>query len=106
MFEHAKNGKISIERIVEKMAHNPAILFRVEKRGYLREGYFADLVVVKPEASEIVAKENILYQCQWSQFEGTKFSYSIDKTFVNGSLVYDRGQIIEAGNGKRLSFNY
>jgi dihydroorotase len=106
MFEHAKNGKISIERIVEKMAHNPAILFRVEKRGYLREGYFADLVVVKPEASEIVAKENILYQCQWSPFEGTKFSYSIDKTFVNGSLVYDRGQIIEAGNGKRLSFNY
>jgi dihydroorotase len=106
MFEHAKNGKISIERIVEKMAHNPAILFRVEKRGYLREGYFADLVVVKPEASEIVAKENILYQCQWSPFEGTKFSYSIDKTFVNGSLVYDRGEIIEAGNGKRLSFNY
>lgn len=106
MFEHAKNGKISIERIVEKMAHNPAILFRVEKRGYIREGYFADLVVVKPEASEIVAKENILYQCQWSPFEGTKFSYSIDKTFVNGSLVYDRGEIIEAGNGKRLSFNY
>ena len=106
MFEHAKNGKISIERIVEKMAHNPAILFRVEKRGYIREGYFADLVLVKPEASEIVAKENILYQCQWSPFEGTKFSYSIDKTFVNGSLVYDRGEIIEAGNGKRLSFNY
>ena len=106
MFEHAKNGKISIERIVEKMAHNPAILFRIEKRGYLREGYFADLVVVKPEAGEVVAKENILYQCQWSPFEGTKFSYSIDKTFVNGSLVYDRGQIIEAGIGNRLSFNY
>lgn len=106
MFEHAKNGKISIERIVEKMAHNPAILFRIEKRGYLREGYFADLVVVKPKASEVVAKENLLYQCQWSPFEGTKFSYSIDKTFVNGSLVYDRGQIIEAGVGKRLSFNY
>ena len=106
MFEHAKNGKISIERIVEKMAHNPAILFRIEKRGFLREGYFADLVVVKPEAGEVVAKENILYQCQWSPFEGTKFSYSIDKTFVNGSLVYDRGQIIEAGIGNRLSFNY
>lgn len=106
MFEHAKNGKISIERIVEKMAHNPAILFRIEKRGYLREGYFADLVVVKPEAGEVVAKENILYQCQWSPFEGTKFSYSIDKTFVNGSLVYDRGKIIEAGIGNRLSFNY
>ena len=106
MFEHAKNGKISIERIVEKMAHNPAILFRIEKRGFLREGYFADLIVVKPEAGEVVAKENILYQCQWSPFEGTKFSYSIDKTFVNGSLVYDRGQIIEAGIGNRLSFNY
>ena len=106
MFEHAKNGKITIERIVEKMAHNPAILFRVEKRGYIREGYFADLVVVKPQESETVSRENILYKCQWSPFEGTKFSYTIDKTFVNGALVFDGKSIIEAGIGQRLSFNY
>jgi len=106
MFEHAKNGKITIERIVEKMAHNPAILFRVEKRGYIREGYFADLVVVKPQESETVSRENILYKCQWSPFEGTKFSYTIDKTFVNGALVFDGKSIIEAGIGQRLSFNH
>ncbi len=106
MFEHAKNGRISIERIVEKMAHNPAILFRIEKRGYIREGYFADLVVVEPNSGDIVAKENILYQCGWSPFEGTRFSHRIDKTFVNGKIVYENDQIIEAGNGKRLSFKY
>ena len=106
MFEHAKNGKISIERIVEKMAHNPAILFRIEKRGYIREGYFADLVVVEPRSSETVASENILYQCAWSPFEGTKFSHRIDRTFVNGKIVYENDKVIEAGNGKRLHFKY
>jgi dihydroorotase len=106
MFEHAKNGKISIERIVEKMAHNPAILFRIENRGYIREGYFADLVVVSPSPSETVTTENILYQCGWSPFEGTQFSHRIDQTFVNGKLVYEKGNVLEAGNGQRLSFKY
>lgn len=106
MFEHAENGKISIERIVEKMAHNPAILFRIEKRGYIREGYFADLVVVEPNSGEMVCADNILYQCGWSPFEGTRFSHRIDKTFVNGNIVYEKDQIIESGNGERLSFKY
>tara|TARA_B100001287_G_scaffold189148_2_gene159743 strand:- start:11198 stop:12529 length:1332 start_codon:yes stop_codon:yes gene_type:complete len=106
MLEHAKNGKITIERIVEKMAHNPAILFRIEKRGYIREGYFADLVVVEPNAGETVKKNNIFYQCGWSPFEGIRFSHRIDKTFVNGNIVYEKDQIIEAGNGERLSFKY
>ena len=106
MFEHAKNGKISIERIVEKMAHNPAILFRIENRGYIREGYFADLVVVSPSPSETVTTENILYQCGWSPFEGTQFSHRIDQTFVNGKLVCEKGNVLEAGNGQRLSFKY
>ena len=104
MFEHAKNGKISIERIVEKMAHNPAILFRIEKRGYIREGYFADLVVVEPNSGETVSSDNILYQCGWSPFEGTRFSNRIDRTFVNGKMVYENDRLIEAGHGERLSF--
>ena len=106
MFEHAERGKISIERIVEKMAHNPAILFRIEKRGYIREGYFADLVVVEPRSGETVASDNILYQCGWSPFEGTKFSHRIDRTFVNGEIVYENDKVIEAGIGKRLQFKY
>lgn len=106
MFEHVKNGRISIERVVEKMAHNPAILFRIKDRGFIREGYFADLVVVKPQKSPVVAPENILYKCGWSPFEGTEFSNSIDRTFVNGKLVYENHQLIESGNGNRLEFDY
>lgn len=104
MLEKAKEGKITIERIVEKMAHAPAELFQIEKRGYVREGYFADLVVVNPNASRLVEKSNILYQCGWSPFEGVRFSNSISKTFVNGNLVFDNGHIIEGVNGKRLTF--
>ena len=106
MFEHVKNGRISIERVVEKMAHNPAILFRIKDRGFIREGYFADLVVVKPQKSPVVAPENILYKCGWSPFEGTEFSNSIDRTFVNGKLVYENHLLIESGNGNRLEFDY
>lgn len=104
MLEKAKEGKITVERIVEKMAHAPAELFQIEKRGYVREGYFADLVVVNPNASRLVEKSNILYQCGWSPFEGVRFSNSISKTFVNGNLVFDNGHIIEGVNGKRLTF--
>lgn len=104
MLEKAKEGKISIERVVEKMAHAPAELFQIEKRGYVREGYFADLVVVNPKASRLVEKSSILYQCGWSPFEGVQFSNSIEKTFVNGNLVFDSGKIIENGNGQRLTF--
>jgi dihydroorotase len=105
MLEKVKEGKISIERVVEKMAHAPAILFKIQNRGYIREGYFADLVVVDA-VSQTVTKENLLYKCGWSPFEGTTFSHSILKTFVNGNLVYDNGKIIEGTKGARMTFNY
>ena len=105
LLEASKAGKISIEKLVEKSAHNPAILFEIEKRGFLREGYFADLVLVDPNKSWTVKKDNILYQCGWSPFEGTTFSHSIDTTFVNGKKVYEKGRVIESDSAMRLSFN-
>lgn len=105
MLEKVKEGKISIERVVEKMAHAPAVLFKIQNRGYIREGYFADLVVIDA-VSQTVTKENLLYKCGWSPFEGTTFSHSILKTFVNGNLVYDNGKIIEGTKGARMTFNY
>ena len=105
MLEKSRQGIISIERIVEKMAHAPAILFQIEKRGFIREGYFADLVVVDPKQSITVSKDNLLYKCGWSPFEGTTFSHIVDSTFVNGKCVYTKGRIQESGNGSRLTFN-
>jgi dihydroorotase len=105
MLEKSKEGKISIERVVEKMAHAPAILFKVENRGFIREGYFADLVIVNPNQGITISKENILTKCGWSPFEGQNFSNTIEKTFVNGNLVYSEGKIIENGIGSRLLFN-
>ena len=105
MLEMVEQGKITIERVVEKMAHAPAILFRVENRGYIREGYFADLVVVDPTKSVTVTKENILYKCGWSPFEGVSFSNEIEMTLVNGNVVYSKGEIIEGTIGSRLLFN-
>ena len=105
MLEKSKQGVISLERVVEKMAHAPATLFRVDRRGYIREGYYADLVVVDPNRTHTVSKDNLLYKCGWSPFEGTTFSHSIDSTYVNGRLVYSDGKIIESGNGSRLYFN-
>jgi len=104
MLEKVKEGKISIEKVVEKMAHSPAILFKIEERGYIREGYHADLVIVNPSEGFTVSKENILSKCGWSPFEGNHFNNSIEKTFVNGKLVYSNGQIIENGSGSRLLF--
>ena len=105
LFEHAKKGKISIEKIVEKTAHNPAILFEIEKRGFIREGYYADLVLVNPNKVWTVSKENILYKCGWSPFEGQMFSASVEKTFVNGHLVYNNGEFDESKKGERLLFD-
>ena len=105
LMECSKQGRISIEKIVEKACHNPAILFGVEERGYIREGYFADLVVVDPNSPWTVSKENILAKCGWSPFEGQEYSASVNKTFVNGICVYDNGKVIEGSNGKRLTFN-
>ncbi|WP_209390304.1 dihydroorotase [Chryseobacterium sp. RR2-3-20] len=104
MLENFKQGKISLERIVEKMAHNPAILFRIEKRGFIREGYKADLVLVDLNKNWTVEKENILYKCGWSPLEGMNFSTKVTHTFVNGNLVYDNGKINEEKFGERLLF--
>ena len=104
MLENYKNGKISLERIVEKMAHNPAILFRIEKRGFIREGYKADLVLVDLNQNWTVKKENILYKCGWSPLEGTEFHSKVTHTFVNGKLVYENGKINEEKFGERLLF--
>ncbi|MDG1146712.1 MAG: dihydroorotase [Crocinitomicaceae bacterium] len=105
MLQKVKEGLISIERVVEKMAHAPAILFQLEDRGYIREGYYADLVVVDSNKSITVTKENILYKCGWSPFEGVQFDNSIHSTYVNGNLVYSKGIVIDGTNGKRLLFN-
>ena len=100
-----KAGKITLEKMVEKACHNPAILFQIAKRGYLREGYFADLVLVDLNKTVTVKKEDLHYQCGWSPFEGTTFDAAIEKTWVNGNLVYDQGNIIEIDAAKRLTFN-
>jgi dihydroorotase len=105
MFETYHQGKISIEKIVEKMAHNPAIIFKIEKRGFIRKGYYADLVIVNPASSWTVNRENILAKCGWSPFEGFTFQSRITHTFVNGQLVYDQFKVNEAPVGKRLLFN-
>jgi dihydroorotase len=104
MLEKSLEGVIPIERVVEKMAHAPAVLFKINERGYIREGYKADLVVVDPAAKTTVTKQSLLYKCGWSPFEGTTFSHSIHSTYVNGNLVYDNGRIIEGTNGERLMF--
>lgn len=104
MFEAHHKGLISVEKIVEKMAHNPAILFGVEKRGFIKEGFYADLAIVDPSSPWVVKKENLLYKCGWSPFEGTNFKSRIMHTFVNGEHVYANSKIREVRAGKRLMF--
>ncbi|MDX1445931.1 dihydroorotase [Lishizhenia sp.] len=105
MLEKYKDGIIPLERVVEKMAHAPADCFQVKERGYLREGYFADIVIVDPKQDQTVTRESLLYKCGWSPFEGTKFSHVIDRTIVNGKTVYHNNAIVEAGNGQRITFD-
>ena len=105
MFEAYHQGKISIEKIVEKMCHNPAKIFKIEKRGFIKPGYFADLVLVNPSQPWSVKKENILYKCGWSPFEGTNFKSRITHTFVNGQLVYENSKVKEIRAGKRMLYN-
>ena len=105
MFEAHLQGKISVEKIVEKMCHNPAIIFKIEKRGFIKEGFYADLVIVNPAKPWSVMKENLLYKCGWSPFEGTNFKSRISHTFVNGQLVYENAKVKEIKAGKRLLFN-
>ncbi len=105
MLELFHRGKISLEKVVEKMCHNPAILFQVQKRGFIREGYYADLVLVDLNDQWRVEKEGLLYKCGWSPMEGLTFSSKVRKTFVNGHLAYAEGIINEEIKGKRLVFN-
>ena len=105
LLEMSVQGTFSIEEIIQKGAHNVAELFQIDRRGYIREGYFADLVLVDPNKSWEVTKSNILYKCGWSPFEGTTFSNSVVGTFINGVHVYDNGVFDEDYRGKRLLFN-
>lgn len=105
MLESVHQGRISIERVVEKMAHAVATCFQIQERGYIREGYFADLVLVDLNKNTTVDKSNILYQCGWSPFEGTTFKASIEKTFVNGQIVYSNGKVNDVAAGERMLFN-
>jgi dihydroorotase len=104
MMEQARRGRISIEKVIEKMCHTPAEIFQVEKRGFIRKGYFADLVLLKEE-DWTATSENTLYKCGWTPFDGEKFQYSVEKTFVNGHLVYDNGKFDESVKGMRLTFD-
>lgn len=105
MFEAYHQKKISVEKIVEKMAHNPAKIFKIEKRGFIREGYYADLAIVNPGLPWNVKKENILYKCGWSPFEGVNFKSRITHTFVNGNLVYNNFKVKDIRCGERLLFD-
>lgn len=105
MINFVKEGKISLEKVVEKMCHNPAILFEIKKRGYIKEGFYADLVLVDFEKSWTATKENTLYKCGWTPFEGTEFSSTITKTFVNGNLIFDEGTFDDNIKGQRIEFD-
>ena len=104
MLEYYKNGKISLEKIVEKMCHNPAILFEIEKRGFIKEGYKADLALVDLNKEYTVSKENILYKCGWSPLENETFHSEITHTFINGNLAYENGRFSDEKFGERLLF--
>lgn len=104
MLEMSLKGIFPLELVIEKMCHAPATLYRVENRGFIREGYFADLVLVDPKSEWTVTKDNLLYKCGWSPFEGTGFSTKVEKTFVNGVLAYDNGVVNENCRGRELSF--
>lgn len=104
MMAFVQQGKISIERMVEKMSHNPAILFRIRERGYIREGYFADLVIVDPQSPWTVDRSNILAKVGWSPFEGQVFGSRVTHTFVSGQLAYENGKLNEGKPGMRLAF--
>ncbi len=103
MLDFFQNGKISLEKIAEKMCHNPAKLYQIEKRGFVKEGYYADLTIVDLNASWTVNKENLLYKCGWSPIEGTTFNNQITHTFVNGNLVFENGSFNENYRGVALN---
>ncbi len=105
MLEFTRKNKITIEKVVEKMSHHPAILFKIKKRGFIREGYYADLVLADLKTTQTVSKENIFYKCRWSPMEGETFHSKVVSTFVNGHRVYHNGIFDELVKGKRLLFD-
>jgi dihydroorotase len=105
MMELVRRGKISLEKVVEKMCHAPARLFEVKDRGFIRKGFKADLVLVNPATEWTVAHRNILYKCGWSPMEGEQFHSKVSHTWVNGRLVYKEGLFNEMIRGERLEFN-
>ena len=105
LMESYQKGRISLEKLVEKMCHNPAILFQIEKRGFIREGYYADLILIDPNDPWTVNKNNILYKCGWSPFEGITFNSKITHTFLNGSLVYHNNKFSKDKAAMQLTFN-
>ena len=105
MLELHHQGKIKIEKVVQKMSHHPAILFQIEKRGFIREGYFADLVLVDLDAPWKVGRENVVAHCGWSPFEGVTFRSQVERTFVSGHLAYSLGAFDESKMGERLRFD-
>ena len=105
MLYYYQTGRITLEKIVEKMSHAVADCFQIEGRGYIREGYYADLVVVDPDKPLTVTSENILYKCGWSPLEGFVFPATISHTFVNGRMVYGNTVWDESIKGERLSFD-
>jgi len=105
MLQYVQQGKLSIEKVVEKMCHAPAQCFQIDKRGYIREGYHADLVLVAPNQPYTVTAQNILYKCGWSPFLGHTFPHSITHTLVNGNVVYENDTVLDLHRGKRLLFN-
>ena len=105
MLQYVKEGRISIEKVVEKMAHAPAVCFQIAERGYIREGYHADLVLVNLNMPYTVTKQNILYKCGWSPFEGHSFPATIHSTYVNGEKVHELGKIYDHAMGARLRFD-
>lgn len=105
MLNYVKEGKITIEKMVEKMSHAVAVCFSIQERGFIREGYFADLVLADLHKETIVNKEGLIYKCGWSPLEGFRFTSRIEKTFVSGHLVYDEGKWDESNRGMRLRFN-
>ncbi len=105
LLTESKKHNIGIEKIVEKISHNPAIVFNIKKRGFIREGYFADIVLIDTKKSHNVSKDSLLYKCNWSPFEGQTFDSSIFMTFVNGKVVYDQGEIVSDPKGEQLIFD-
>ena len=106
MLELAMEGRFTYEKVVDKMAHKPAELFHIDRRGYIRPGYYADLVLIDPNKTWTVSKENILTKCGWSPFEGYTFHHAVDTTWVNGEIVWQGGQIRDNAHGKELKYLY